>query len=353
MNNWEKALIGPDASIREALSIINAARSQFVMVVDPKRVLLGTLSDGDIRRSLLAGATLETPINRWICSEPTVANESQTDEEVLALMRSIGVHQIPIIDELQRVVNLKTVDEFLYIKSRENPVVIMAGGLGSRLNELTLDRPKPMLPLGGKPILEMIINRFVSQGFTQLWIAVNFKSDGIENYFGDGQNFGVSIKYLREGKRLGTAGALSLLPKNIAGPILVTNADIVANIDYGCLIETHLSSSVIATMAVREHEYQIPFGVVVASEGKIQQIDEKPTHRVMVNAGVYALSIDALALVPRDTFFDMPQLFNELISSGGTLGCHLIRGYWLDIGQRKEYDLANAVFDALHKVGGQ
>jgi NDP-sugar pyrophosphorylase family protein len=143
------------------------------------------------------------------------------------------------------------------------------------------------------------------------------------------------------------------MPKDIAGPVIVSNADLVANLDYGRLIETHLSLRALATMAIRQYEYPIPFGVVVARQGLIQRIEEKPVYRVMVNGGVYVLSSEAIAQVPSDTFFDMPQLFDELIGSGCTVGCHPIRGYWMDIGHRNEYELANAAFDALNQESTQ
>lgn len=353
MNIWQKVLIKPDTRIREALSIINEARSQFVMVIDLDRVLRGTVSDGDIRRALLAGASLDTRVCEIMCKNPTVASESESDENVLALMRRGALHQIPIVDHARRVTGLRTVDDFLKIEPHDNPVVIMAGGLGRRLNELTRERPKPMLPVGGKPLLETIVSRFVDQGFTKIWIAVNYKSEFIENHFGDGRNFGACIRYLKESKRLGTAGALSLLPRELSGPVLVSNADLVIDINYRRLLETHLSLRSLATMAVREHEYQIPFGVVVANAGRIQRIEEKPVHRVMVNTGVYILSREAIARIPLDTFFDMPQLFEDLIASDCVVGYHQITGYWLDIGRLTDYELANTVFGMLNQGRGQ
>lgn len=350
MKNWQSVLMSPQATIRDALKVINAARSQFAMVVDASRCLLGTVSDGDIRRALLAGDSLEDPVTSCMCGDPQVAIETDSPDEVLALMRRVGLHQIPIIDLDRRVAGLRTVDDFLLVASRSTPVVIMAGGLGRRLNELTRDKPKPMLPVGGRPVLETIISRFVGQGFTRIWLAVNYRSDLIESYFRDGHPFGAEISYLREGKRLGTAGALSLLPSGINEPVIVSNADLVANMDYADLLDTHNSREAVATMAVREHECPIPFGVVLEKEGRVQRIEEKPVHRVTVNAGVYVLAPEAFRRVPAEVYFDMPQLFDALIAGNKGVWCHRVDGYWLDIGHRSEYELASAAFADMDKT---
>lgn len=344
MTDWKSVLISPRSTIRDALTVINTARSQFAMVVDADERLLGTLSDGDVRRGLLDNASLADVVEKCMCRDPKVAKSGQSPEEILVLMRRSGLHQIPIVDADHRVIGLKTVDDFLCLANRENPVVIMAGGLGSRLHELTREQPKPMLPVGGRPLLEMIVNRFVTQGFSRIWLAVNYRSEVIEEYFGDGRAFGADIRYLRENKRLGTAGALSLLPSEIEQPVIVSNADLVASLDYPELLDAHVSAGAVATMAVREHEYPIPFGVVMESGGWVERIDEKPVHRVVVNAGVYVLSPEAIRHVPYETYFDMPQLFEHLIKDGRSVFCHRLDGYWLDIGHRADYERANADF---------
>jgi dTDP-glucose pyrophosphorylase len=344
MTDWKSVLVTSQATIRDALKVINAARSQFAMVVDDDGRLLGTLSDGDVRRGLLDNVSLEDVVGTCMCRDPKVALSEQSPEDILILMRRSGLHQIPIVDGDHRVIGLKTVDDFLCLGNRDNPVVIMAGGLGSRLNELTRERPKPMLPVGGRPVLEMIVSRFVSQGFSRIWLAVNYRAEVIEAYFRDGSAFGADIKYLREDKRLGTAGAISLLPGEIEQPVIVSNADLIANLDYPELVDAHVSSAAVATMAVREHEYPIPFGVVMESGGWVERIDEKPVHRVVVNAGVYVLSPQAIRRIPYDTYFDMPQLFENLIADGQPVYCHRLNGYWLDIGHRADYDRANAEY---------
>ncbi|SBW09710.1 Nucleoside-diphosphate-sugar pyrophosphorylase [uncultured Alphaproteobacteria bacterium] len=337
-------LVPPEATIRQALAAINAARSQLALVVDAERRLLGTLSDGDIRRALLGDATLDDAVAPWMNSRPKVAHDGNRPEDILAMMRVHGMHRLPILDASSRVVGLSSVDDFLQSPERQSPVVIMAGGLGSRLNELTRDRPKPMLPVGGRPILETIIDRFVAQGFRDIWLAVNYRAEVIVNHFGDGVAFGARIRYLREEKRLGTAGALSLLPRDLAHPVVVSNADLLTSLDCGALVDAHCAARAEATMAVREQEHAIPFGVVTESEGRVLRIEEKPSQQILVNAGVYVLEPSAIRLVPDDTYYDMPQLLDELIRRERTVFCHRIDGYWLDIGRRADYERAQNEF---------
>lgn len=339
---WEQALIGPGASLQEALTHINTAITQLALIVDEDRHLLGTLSDGDVRRALLSGMTLADPVDQCMCRTPTTACVSDSRDIMLMTMRKHALHQLPLIDKQGRVVGLKRIDDLLRPEPHDNWVVIMAGGLGTRLKELTKNTPKPMLAVGNKPLLETIIGRFTEQGYTNIWLAVNYRADQIEAYFGDGEKFGANIRYLRESMRMGTAGALSLLPQPDT-PILVSNGDLLTNVDYSRLFESHASMNALATMAVREYEYSIPFGVVSIDNNRISQLDEKPSHTVTVNAGIYVLSPPALSLIPKQTFFDMPELFASIIERGQEVYCHHIDDYWIDIG-RKE-DLQQALRD--------
>lgn len=342
MKNWETVLISPDTSILEAIAKIDAAATKMALVVNAERILLGTLSDGDIRRSLLSGSQLSDPVERCMCQTPTTARVGESRESILTKMRKLVLQQIPVIDQRGGVVDLKLIEDYLTTTERDNWVVIMAGGPGTRLKELTRDTPKPMLPVGDKPLLETTVCRFVEQGFRHIWLAVNYQASKIENHFIDGELFGAKIRYLRESKRLGTAGALSLLPEVPENPVLVTNADILANIDYGDMVDAHCASNALATMAVREYEYQIPYGVVHTSNDNISRLEEKPIHRVLVNAGVYVLSSEVISKVPRETFFDMPELFELLITEGRPTHSHSINGYWCDIGHHEDFLRANA-----------
>lgn len=317
------------------------------LVVDSDRRLLGTLSDGDARRAFLRGVTIESPVSEAMHTTPTVVHDYDDRETRLGLIRRRGLHQLPIIDNRGHVVGLEVVDDYLQIPAREESVVIMAGGLGSRLKELTRETPKPMLNVGTRPILETIVRSFSEQGFRRFYLAVNYKAEQIEAHFGDGSNFGIEVHYLREQKRLGTAGALSLLPAELKHPIVVTNADLLTKTNYVAMIENHIASSAEATMGVRKYEMQVPFGVVQEKDGRISNIFEKPVHQFLVSAGMYVLSPSVMKFVPHDQFFDMPTLFETIGKQGLYARCHHVDGYWLDIGQPSDFERAN---DDYHEV---
>lgn len=334
-------------TLRDALLAIEGATSQFAMVVDDQGRLIGTLTDGDARRGLLRGLTLADPVSEVMHQNPIFARVSDSRHVVVGLMREKGLHQIPLVDENGVVVGLDLVDDLLVSKKRENWVIIMAGGLGTRLKELTLETPKPMLTVGTKPLLETILLDFASQGFRKFYLAVNYKAEQIVSHFGDGSRFGVEIRYVREHKRMGTAGGMSLLPEHPDTSMIVTNADLLTNQDFGALVDQHDQSNADATMAVRSYEMQVPFGVVKEKNGLIEAIVEKPVQRFTVSAGIYVLSPKVLKLIPDDSYFDMPSLFEEILKSGMQARCHSIDGYWLDIGRLDDYKQANADFSKV------
>jgi dTDP-glucose pyrophosphorylase len=344
MKHWEQTLIGPDATLRDALAAIDVAGSQIALVVDADRRLLGTLSDGDARRAMLRGLELGDRAVDAMYTKPTTVRASEGRDAILDTMKSLGLHQLPLLDDRGVVVGLAVVDDYLTVAPRKNAVVVMAGGLGTRLNELTRDVPKPMLKVGSRPLLETIVRSYAGQGFGRFFFAVNYRAEQIEQHFGDGSAFGVEIVYLREEQRLGTAGALSLLPNVEEHPLIVTNADLLTKEDYGAMIDRHMVAGVDATLGVRDYEMQVPFGVVVERNGFVHGIEEKPTHRYLVSAGIQVLSPAMVALVPPATFFDMPSLFDLALANGMKVGCHRIDGYWIDIGRMSDYERANADF---------
>lgn len=349
MKAWERTLVSPQTGLREALAVIDRAGSQMAIVVDEQRRLLGTLSDGDVRRGLLRGLTLADPVSDAMHRNPTVAGHTEDRHTILATMRRRGLHQMPLIDDDRVVVGMERVDDFLNTPARDNWVVIMAGGLGSRLEQLTRDTPKPMLRVGSRPLLETIVRGYAAQGFRRFYFAVNYKAEQIEAHFGDGSNFGVDIRYLREECRLGTAGALSLLPETPRLPILVSNADLLTKEDFGHMVDAHAQADADATMAVRDYEMQVPFGVVREDQGRILGLEEKPVQRFTVSAGIYVLSPQVLELVPRGRFFDMPALFDATVQRKLKARCHRIDGYWLDIGRMPDYERANQEFSEVFR----
>jgi dTDP-glucose pyrophosphorylase len=347
MKNWHDVLVGPGAQMRDALAVIDRTGSRIALVVDAERHLLGTLSDGDIRRALLKGMTLDSPVEQAMFRNPTCASAYEDRTAVLAHMRRRGLHQMPVLDGQRHVVGLELFRDFFDSPRRPNWVVIMAGGLGTRLGALTRDVPKPMLTVGSRPILETIVRLIAEQGFERVYMAVNYKAELIEAHFGDGSGMGIDIRYLREQDRLGTAGPLSLLPEVPAHPVVVTNADLLTREDYGRMVDHHVAAQVHATMGVRPFEIQVPFGVVRECEGLIESIEEKPTQHFMVNAGIYVLSPECLACVPRDRYYDMPTLFDTLIATGRRVRCHHVSSYWLDIGRIPDLERANLDFDKV------
>ena len=347
MKSWERALVGPDLTLREGLVTIDLVGSQMALVVDANRRLLGTLSDGDARRGLLKGLSLTDKVSAAMHLNPTVALEHESRQSILITMRRLGLHQVPVVNSAGIVVGLEVVDDFLATPTRDNWVVIMAGGLGKRLEKLTRDTPKPMLRVGSRPLLETIVRGYAAQGFRQFYFAVNYKAEQIEQHFGDGSKFGIELRYLREEQRLGTAGPLSLLPEAPALPIVVTNADLLTKENFGDMLDQHAASAADATMAVREYEMQVPFGVVRERDGCIEAIEEKPIQRFTVSAGIYVLSPHMLELVPHATYFDMPSLFEAATRQGLRARCHRIDGYWLDIGRLPDYERANQEFDEV------
>lgn len=348
MKDWAKAIVGPDTPLREALRAIDQARTQLALVADADRRLLGTLSDGDARRALLRGMGLDDPVSGAMFPRPTCARQGDSRLNMLATMRRLSLHQLPVVDEAGRIVGLELVDEFLAPPQRANPVIIMAGGLGTRLAELTRDTPKPMLKVGSRPLLETIVRGFSEQGFSNFFLAVNYLSDQIEAHFGDGSALGIHIEYLREQQRMGTAGALSLLPPQQL-PVVVTNADLLTKVDHGQMVDRHVDLGADATMAVRDYEMQVPFGVVRERDGAIEAIEEKPVQRFTVSAGIYVLSPSALSLVPANEFFDMPSLFEAASQAGLRARAHPVDGYWLDIGRLSDYERANVEFGKVFR----
>lgn len=347
MDEWRKALVSPEADLRETLRVIDSTGAGISLVVDDEGRLLGTASDGDVRRALIDGADLSARAGSVLNPNPRVVRKGQSRASMLDMLREYGLHQLPIVDEEGRAAGLVTVDELLRVPERPNHVVIMCGGLGQRLAELTHETPKPMLKVGPRPILETIILNYSAQGFRNFWLAVNYKAEQIEAHFRDGSHLGIEIRYLREDKRLGTGGALSLMPRVPDTPIIVANGDVLSKEDYGAAMDGHQGSDAQATVLVRDYEIQVPFGVVVPGIEGVARLEEKPRQRFLINAGVYVLSPQALALVPRDEFFDLPTLLQRMVDAGMKVRTHRAEAYWVDIGRLPDFERANAEFTAV------
>lgn len=338
MNRWKEVLISPDTTILKAIKIIDEGTLQIALVVDASYKLLGTVSDGDVRRAILNGISFDRPVSEIMFTEPTVASCHESCEAILATMKQKKLRQIPLVDQVGCVVGLDSWDELFNIQERKNIVVLMAGGLGTRLGELTKDCPKPLLQIGNKPVLETILENCKDYAFKRFYISINYKADMVKEYFGDGSRWGVEINYLEEKKRLGTAGALGLLPETPTMPMLVMNADVLTKINFKHLMEFHDEHKSVATMCVREYEFQVPFGVVQLDNHRLKTILEKPVHHFFVNAGIYVLNPEAVSMVPHNEYFDMPALFDKLLAKNSETAAFPIREYWLDIGHKADFE---------------
>lgn len=346
---WRQTLLHGDATIKDAINVLNVSGLRIVLAVDENEKLLGTISDGDIRRGLLKGLQLENSLAAIWNHEAIVVPENMSTEMVKELMLVNKIQQIPIVDENQRLIGLHLWDEFVYPASRENIFVIMAGGRGTRLGTQTENCPKPLLLVAGRPILEHIINRAQAEGFTHFVIAINYLGYMIEEYFGDGRKMGVKIDYLREEKPLGTAGALTLFEELPNLPIVVTNGDVITEIRYAAILDFHEKQGAAATMAVRSHEWQNPFGVVQIQGVEIISYDEKPIYRSNVNAGVYVLDPAVLKFIPKSEAFDMPSLLEIAGKNSERIVAYPVHEQWLDVGRPK--DLQQAENQATRNLG--
>lgn len=347
MKSITEILLKTTDTIREALKVIDKGTMSIAIVIDDNQKFLGTLNDGDIRRSLLNDYSLDSTIENIYTADAITCNVSESKEQIIKKAIKYKVYQIPILDEEDTLVDIEDLATLLTKIEKRNKVVLMAGGLGTRLQPLTDDTPKPLLKVGTKPILETIINNFATYGFTDIIISVNYKAEMIKNYFGDGSKFGVHITYIEEQKRLGTAGALSLLLEKPNEPFFVMNGDLLTNVNFSHFLDFHSFGNAIATMCVREFQYQIPYGVIETSNDKITSIKEKPTQKFFVNAGIYLLSPKVLSYIPTDKFYDMPTLFENLINANKNVLSFPIHEYWLDIGQHNDFIQANDEYSKI------
>jgi dTDP-glucose pyrophosphorylase len=330
---WHQAILPPHATIQQAISNLDKVAIRIVLVVNAAGELEGTISDGDIRRGLLKGLDLTSPITNVIHRNPLVVPPDMGSELVKQLMVANKIQQIPAVDEHNHVVGLHLWDEIATTPLRSNLMVIMAGGMGTRMRPYTESCPKPLLIVAGKPMLEHIIEHAKLEGFNHFVLAIHYLGQMIEDHFGHGDRLGVQIDYLREQSPLGTAGALGLLDPRPEGAFVVTNGDVITDIRYGELLDFHIRNDAAATMAVRVHEWQHPFGVVQTQGIEIVGFEEKPVARSHINAGVYALDPDALGVLSANAHCDMPTLFERLQAKAKRTVAYPMHEPWLDVGR--------------------
>jgi len=347
---WRRVLLPQGSTIQQAIQCLDQSSMQIVLVVSELGILCGTLTDGDIRRGLLKGLGLQSKIDEITHKQPLVAPRDMGREMVLQLMQANRVYQLPVVDAERRVVGLHLWGEILAPSSRENPMVIMAGGRGTRLRPHTENCPKPMLELHGKPMLEHIIERAKGDGFVNFFVSIQYLGSMIEDYFRNGQDWGVNIEYIREEIPLGTAGALSLMSPRTTMPFIVTNGDVMTDVHYSEILDFHIRHHASATMAVRQHEQQNPFGVVNTNGVEIVGFEEKPVYRSHINAGIYALNPECLDALSPGEYCDMPALFMRVQERNGYTIVYPMHEPWLDVGRPDDLALARGSHSNEHPV---
>ena len=341
---WRQAIVTVDSTLGKAIQNLNDLGIKIVLVVDNTNRLVGTISDGDIRRGLLKGLDLSSSIASIVNQNPLVVPLGMPHNTIRKLMAANKIHQVPVVDEQQKLLGLHLWDQINRPPLHSNLMVIMAGGKGSRLMPHTEHSPKPLVELAGKPMLERIIDSAKLEGFNHFVISIYHLGHMIEDYFGNGERFGVKIDYLREDSPLGTAGALGLMINRPDKAFVVTNGDVITDIRYGELLDFHNRHRASATMAVRAHEWQHPFGVVKMKGVEITGFDEKPLVRSHINAGVYILSPEVLNELSANIPCDMPMLFERLQAKAKRTVAYPMHEPWLDVGRPDDLQKANGKF---------
>ena len=347
MNNelqpdWAKTVLDPTATIADAVQVLNDASLRLVLVLDQQKKILGTVTDGDVRRGLIQQLGMSAPVSAIMNRKPVTVNSRMGRNSMIQLMREKDILQLPVVKSDGTVVGVEFLQSLTVRPTVQNVAVLMAGGFGRRLQPLTKTTPKPMLKVGSKPILEIIVDQLADSGFRKIYISVFYKAGLVQEYFGRGEKWGVEIDYLVEESPLGTAGALSLLPDDIgAYPVLVMNGDILTRVDFSKLIKFHEEQRCGLTVGVREYDFQVPYGVISVEENRILEIAEKPVHTFFVNAGIYVVDQGLIDRINRHSRRDMTEVIEKQLSSNQSVNAFPIHEYWMDIGMIEQYEQAN------------
>ncbi len=337
----EILFINAESTIKEAMEVIDKGAKGIALIVDKEKRLQGILTDPDIRRAILRGASLDDLVKKIMNEQYTFLTKNYTQTLVKSVFEHKKIKQIPVLDDSMRVVELILYHEIYSKPAKENWAIIMAGGLGTRLRPLTNEVPKPMLHVGAKPILQTIIEQLKSYGFINIILSLNYKGDMIEDYFQDGSNFGVNIKYIKESKRLGTAGAIYIAKQFLDKSFFVINGDILTRLNFEEFIKYHMKNKNCITIGTRKHKVHVPYGVVSLRDEKIVSLKEKPSLDLFVNAGIYCLEPRVIQSIPEDDYFDITELINIYLNNNSNVGSFPITEYWMDIGQIDDYRRAN------------
>ena len=343
-----KIVLHKNDTVLKALELLDLYALRIVLVVDDHNQLIGSITDGDIRRGLLKGQDVHAAVETIMHTNPySIEEGGLNNRQIFEIMREKSYLALPVIKNNQ-LVNIITLDDLIRKKRKENPVFIMAGGFGTRLRPLTDNCPKPMLPVGRKPLLETIILSLKEQGFYRFYISTHYLPEIIQQYFGDGEKFEVQIQYVHESEPLGTGGALGLLPKDRPDlPIIMMNGDVLTKLNYAELLNHHEKNKFDATLCVREDEHRVPFGVIETENQLITNMVEKPTYHYKINTGIYVLNPEIIDSVQVDQRIDMPTLLEQHRKVNKRIGTYTSYDYWLDIGQMKDYHKAQQDIERL------
>ena len=342
-----KLVLKKSSTLREAVKLLDQSGTGVLAVVDKKNKLIGLITDGDIRKSVLSN---ELSLKKIINKKPYKIHFKSSKIKILNYLKKIRRQHVPLVDDNDKFIKIFSINYKPY-QIKPNWVVIMAGGLGSRLGDLTKKTPKPMLKINDIPILEHIITNFISSGFSNFLISVNYKSEIIKNYFKDGTDLGVKIKYLEEKKFLGTGGSLSLIDFKISDPFFVINGDIFTNINFQDILDSHVKNKSKATMCIKEYEFKIPYSVIKKDKkNKFLSISEKPTNFFFINSGIYLFEPEIISHIPRKTFFDLPEIFEIIKKFKKKINLFEINNFWIDLGQLKDFENVTQKFTKIYEL---
>lgn len=336
MTDWKKSILSFDSTVKDAIQNLNDTGARIVLVTDSEKKFVGVVVDGDIRRAIIQGASLADKVSTIANRDSRVVLPGVSRSDALKLMEAWNVVHLPVVDNSGKLCGLHSVTDAPLSVNRTNVFLIMAGGFGTRMGAETTKTPKPMLEVAGKPMLEHLVVRAKKSGFVNFAISIHHQGKVIEDYLGDGSQLGIRIAYLREKRPLGTAGSLTLLNPLPTEPVVVSNADLVSRVDFGALLDFHVSQGCDITMAVQDHELQNPFGVVEISEGKVIEIVEKPIISSKISAGIYVLDPSVIAVMPRDESCDMPFVLQSAISRQLTVAPFQLYEDWMDVGRQSD-----------------
>ncbi len=326
-----------DAKIIEAIKLLNEIKIKLVLLVDKNNKLVGTITDGDIRRALLKNISTDSLCKNIMNDKPIIISKNN-DNNAQQLLEKHNL-PLPIVDHQGKIYSICNLESST-LKKNNNIIVIMAGGKGERLMPLTLNTPKPMLPINNKPIIHRIIDNAKKYGFKNICISVNYKCEQLINYFKNGEKYEVNITYLKEEEPLGTAGALSLLNSDkISDPIIVINGDVLTSVNISQLLEYHINTNKDITMCAANYDVVVPYGTVEVDGTTITDITEKPLKSYLVNAGIYVINPKILKNIKPNTKIDMTILIEKYISNKN-VSIYPLHEQWIDIGSHKDYEEA-------------